>query len=82
MMIRDFKHAWRVANEMSLVVKWHDPGETGGLIYVLQNQNAEWTREESSFDTGLLNWNFWARPWPIMRTKLIHQEKNQTACGS
>ena len=38
MLIRDFKHAWRVANEMSLVVKWHDPGETGGLIYVLQNQ--------------------------------------------
>lgn len=21
------------------------------------------------------------RPWPITRTKLIHQEKNQNACG-
>ena len=34
MMKRDVKHTWRVANEMSLVVKWRDSGETGGLIFV------------------------------------------------
>lgn len=34
MMERDVKHAWRVASEMSLVVKWRDSGETGGLIFV------------------------------------------------